>query len=164
VPDTLNLGTVSTAANSVSVDWASIALSGFPAANVHYPSDPWPTPAQWSNPTFWPVVLVQGDFSLPNDGRGLLAVTGNLTFAGSHSWDGIVLVGGAVKANGSGTVRGSIISGLNAKLSAGGPAIPDSVHGNFSVSYHSCDVTNALGAFTGLTAYQNATVDNWPNY
>jgi hypothetical protein len=162
-PNVLDLGDPLSTSNAITVDWGSVADGGVSGATVELPRDVWPSPSQWSDPSFWPIVFVRGNFALPSDGRGLLIVTGNLTMNGTRWWDGIVLVGGAVVANGSSTVNGATVTGLNIKF--GGSAIPaDSAHGSLTLRFHSCNIAKALAPFRGLSPYRNTTIDNWPTY
>jgi hypothetical protein len=73
-PHTLDLGSAAQAPNAIAIDWASIVGGSFAGATVNWPADPWPSGAQWADPSYWPVIVVEGDLTLPTDGRGLLAV------------------------------------------------------------------------------------------
>ena len=53
------------------------------------PGGSWPS---FSDPTAFPVILVNGDLSLPGSGHGLLIVTGKFTLNGNVNWDGVILV------------------------------------------------------------------------
>lgn len=159
-PDVQSLGGAPAAVDSVVMDWARISAGSLVPGAYDIPAGAWPAPAAWGNPTFWPVIVVQGDLTLPSDGRGLLVVTGDLRLTGGRAWSGVVLVGGAVWERGGNRVSGAVVSGLNRMLGIPAAAM-DTVQGAMSVRYHSCDVTRALAAFRGLAAYRNATVDHW---
>jgi hypothetical protein len=161
-PPVLDMGTATQTVAGVPLDWNGIVNGGALQADIEYPGGSWPTTANWSDVNFWPVIRVNGDFSLPADGRGTLVVTGNLTMSGSVSWRGIILVGGALTSNGNNTVSGAVISGLNTKL---GMAVPVSDVGNGTKTfrYNSCDVASASNGLTGLVPYKNASVDNIPS-
>lgn len=159
-PAQLLLGSAASAPDSVVIDWARISRGGLVAGEIDIPGNPWPAAKDWTNPDFWPVIVVQGDLTLPGDGRGLLAVTGNLRLTGGRAWSGVVLVGGAIYEQGGTRIAGAIVSGLNRKLGVPPPSV-DSVRGAMTVRYHSCNVALALDAFRGLSAYHNATVDHW---
>jgi hypothetical protein len=159
-PDILDLGPAVSAPDSVRIDWGRLLNGGVPDGSLDLPADPWPGAGQWSDPQFWPVIVVRGNLTLPSDGRGLLAVTGDLTLPGGRWWQGVMLVGGSVLERAGNRVHGAMVSGLNLKL--GGAPVPiDSVRGSFRVLFHSCNVARALAPFRGLSAYRNATVDNW---
>ena len=158
-PNTLYLG--SAAPDSIKIDWTQLRAGSVVPGEVDIPPASWPGPAQWADPNYWPVIVVQGDLALPTDGRGLLVVTGNLTMTGGRWWRGVVLVGGRVSERGGNRISGAMVSGLDLKI--GGGALPaDTVQGSFRVQYDSCMVSRALTAFRGLVPYQNATVDNIP--
>jgi Tfp pilus assembly protein PilX len=162
-PNVLDLGDLLATSNAITIDWGSVVDGGVSGTTVELPRDVWPSPSQWSDPGFWPIVYVRGNFALPSDGRGLLIVTGNLTINGTRWWDGIVLVGGNVVANGSSTINGATVTGLNAKSGAGStPA--DTAHGPLTMRFHSCNIARALAPFRGLSPYRNTTIDNWPTY
>ena len=159
-PDTLRLPTAS-APDSVKIDWARLRVGGVVPGEVDIPPSAWPGPAQWADPNYWPVIVVQGNLTLPSDGRGLLVVTGDLNLTGGRWWRGVVLVGGRVVERAGNRIHGAMVSGLDRKL--GGVATPvDSVNGPLRVQYDSCSVSRALTEFRGLAPYRNATVDNVP--
>lgn len=164
-PGLENLGTVQAAIDSVGVDWPNIRNQSAITPDIVIPGDSWPN---FSNPNYWPVIHVTGNFSLPGNGRGVLIVTGNLTINGNRRWDGIVLAGGRVTGNGNNRVIGATISGLDAMIQADPQAWAVSQglnsvgNGNKTYQYSSCNVAQALGAFGGLRPIQNAWMDNWP--
>jgi len=162
-PKILHMGNATQTANSVEIDWNGIVNGYSIQPDIEYPGGSWPTSSDWADPEFWPIIRVNGDFSLPADGRGTLIVTGNLDIGGSRQWRGIILVGGALTSNGNNTVDGAVISGLNVKL---GMSVPPSDVGNGTKTYryNSCDVASAVNGFVGLVPYRNAGADNWPAY
>ena len=159
-PNVLDLGIPATATAAVTVDWAAVVNHGIAAAAVRLPGGTWPNGAQWSNPTFWPVIVVRGNFTIPSDGRGLLVVTGDVTLPAMREWDGILLAGGSLTATGGATISGAALSGLNAKVGVPNAAA-DQVAGTFVAQYNSCSVASALVAFGGLAPMRNATIDRW---
>jgi hypothetical protein len=160
-PDELSLGSPASAPDSIRIDWARLRAGGVVPGEVVIPRDPWPPSGAWADPDYWPIIIVQGDLTLPTDGRGLLVVTGDLTLPGGRWWNGVVLTGGRVVERAGNRVHGAIVTGLDRKL--GGVAAPiDSVWGNFRVQYNSCNVARALASFRGLAPYGNTTVDNIP--
>ncbi|MGD8277530.1 MAG: hypothetical protein PVH00_05865, partial [Gemmatimonadota bacterium] len=68
------LGTPSETSDSVNIDWDAIVNQNLIWPDIVYPTDPWPNFS--SMPTYYPVIRVNGDLDLPQDGQGLLIVTG----------------------------------------------------------------------------------------
>lgn len=101
--------------------------------------------------------------SLPTSGRGILIVTGNFAINGGQSWDGILLVGGTATSNGSTTIRGAAISGLNQQIGVAVPA-SDIANGTKIFRYNSCLMARALRPFQGIVPMDNAWTDNWASY
>lgn len=139
------------------------ALAGWPAAN----------------PNAYPVIRVNGDFTLPLvGGQGTLIVLGNFTISGNNLWHGILLVGGTMTSNGNGAVNGATMSGLNTLLTAAQldtaqrksssplSATPAAAtaNGTKTFQYNSCDVANAAGGLASYSVYPNAWMDNLVTY
>ena len=166
-PDIENLGSITSAMDKVTIDWEGIVDGTTLTPDVSIPGDAWPS---FSDPNYWPVIKVTGDFTLPTDGRGILIVTERLTISGARNWAGVVLVGEHVVGDGNNGVSGALISGLNVKLALNPAAYAASVgqnsigNGVKRIHYNSCYIAQALGAFGGLTAYRNAWFDNWKMY
>ena len=128
----------------------------------------------------YPVVRVNGDFTLPSSGgQGTLIVMGNLSISGSNKWRGIILVGGQMTSNGDGTVLGATMSGLNtmftqaqldsakaiaptASLSLNPPAA--TANGTKTYQYDSCEVSKAAGGLASYSVYPNAWMDNFVTF
>jgi Tfp pilus assembly protein PilX len=93
-----------------------------------------------------------GEIKLNNvTGYGILLIKGDLELAGNITWNGLIIVTGKIKTTGGGkdakNIYGQIYAGQN--------DIGDSaVSGSVTVSFHSCNVTNAL-------ASQPLKVVNW---
>ena len=147
-------------ADSVTIDWNGIVNGSAVTPDVTIPPGSWPS---FFDTTYYPVVRVNGDFTLPGDGRGLLIVTGSLTMSGNVTWHGLVLVGNNVTSNGNDGVDGATITGLNIKL---GAVVPEQDVGNGTkrFNYNSCTIARALSRYGQLVPYTNAWVDNWPTY
>ncbi len=166
-PPIKDMGTVDAFSDSVSIDWAGILSGSALTPHIVIPGGSWPS---FSDPNYWPVILVTGNFSLPGDGRGTLIVTGDLTINGNKDWEGIILTGGHVTGNGNNGIAGAFVTGLNVLLSAN----PDSTaaamgtndvgNGAKPIYYNSCHIASALARFGGLTTYPNAWTDNWATY
>ena len=101
--------------------------------------------------------------STSSDGRGTLIVTGDLTISGSLHWDGIVLVGRTLTADGNNTVLGATISGLNVIFGETVPA-SDVGNGTKTYQYDSCAVAAAANRFSALVLIPNTWIDNWASW
>jgi hypothetical protein len=90
-------------------------------------------------------VFVDGDYSLNEDGEGLLLVTGDLTTHGGISWSGMILVIGTGSytrnGGGEGTINGAIV--------AANIAGPDGVYGTAD------DCTGGDGGFDTASFDEN---------
>jgi hypothetical protein len=114
-PPVLDLQSPPGAYDAVKIDWDGIVNHNLIVPDLIYPTNPWPG----SFPsTYWPVIRVNGNLSMPGNGQGTLIITGDLTITGSISWAGVVLVGGQLYANGNNNIQGAVVSGLNVKLGA----------------------------------------------
>ena len=109
-PDILDLGTAAQTVGAVAIDWNTIVNGNAWQPDLVIPGSAWPSAAQWADATYWPVIRVNGSYSLPGDGRGTLVVTGDLSVGGSKTWDGIILVGGVLTSSGTSTVNGAVVS------------------------------------------------------
>ena len=158
-----NIGTPGvggTAKDEVKIDWAAIlAGTAFPA---DYVGPTWPTAAQFNN---WPVTRVNGDLTLASGGKGILIVTGDLTWNGTplKTWEGLILVGGVLTANGQGNIYGALVTGLNTKV---GTAVGQSDLGNGTKDYEydSCALARALGHIGSIQRVRNGWTDTWSSY
>ncbi|HVH66952.1 MAG TPA: hypothetical protein VM716_03715 [Gemmatimonadales bacterium] len=160
-PPVLNLGTQQQSIQATKIDWDAIVNKGAIPPDYTIP------PTSWGSIDFsankWPVIMVNGDFTLPNAGQGTLIVTGTLTVSGSNMWNGVILAGGNVVSNGNNTVEGAVVSGLNVTF---GQSVPMASIGNGTKTYqyNSCNVLKALAKQAKLVPLTNAWVDNWPTY
>ena len=146
--------------DSVKIDWAGLAGGTAVTPDITIPPGSWPS---FTNPNYWPTILVQGNFALPGDGQGTLIVTGSLTISGNITWNGVLLVGDNLTSNGNNAVNGATVTGLNVKLGATLP--PNDIgNGTKSFNYNSCNVAKAMAGMGQLVGYSNAWVDNWPTY
>ena len=57
----------------LAIDWPGIVNMTALIADIVIPGSSWPS---FSDPDYWPVIHVTGDFTLPTTGRGVLIVTG----------------------------------------------------------------------------------------
>jgi len=152
-------------ATTLQLDWSSIVNGGIVKFDYTLTGTVgWPLLAMASS---WPAIYVNSAAALSldatNSGRGLLVVRHDLVLNGSFSWNGVILVGGVLTSNGSGTVEGAVVSGLNEKL--GESVLTSDVgNGTKTFSYNSCYVKSSLSAVGSLTPMTNARLDNWPGY
>jgi hypothetical protein len=161
-------GVAGTARDSVEIDWNGIVNQNVIPADVVYNGLNWPLQAATPgvlDMTEWPVVRVNGDLTMPQSGKGILIVTGNVTWNGTplKTWEGLVLVGGTITGNGNANIYGGIITGLNIKL---GQAVPNYDVGNGTkiYQYDSCALSRALGQLGSLQRVRNGWTDTWSSY
>jgi hypothetical protein len=148
--------------DSVHIDWASIVNANAIQPTITIPGGSWPTATQWTDTTFYPIIRINGDYTPPSSGRGMLIVTGNLTLNGSIGWKGVLLVGGDIVSNGDNGISGATVSGLNVKL---GTYVPISTgNGTKQYNYNSCEVAKATTPAGALVTLRNTWVDNWVEY
>jgi hypothetical protein len=165
-PPLRSLGSYDEAAASIPWDWADIVEGGALLPDITIPGDRWPDSFSSED---WPIILVNGDLSLPSSGHGLLVVTGSLRMNGRVDWAGLVLVGDRVTGNGNNGIQGAVFSGLNVLLgepSILGPTIGTNSVGNGTkrIHYNSCAISLALEGLGGLVAIPNTWSDNWAMY
>jgi hypothetical protein len=157
----------SIAPDSVAIDWNGIINLGAITPTITIPGGSWPTAAMQASfadtlSTYYPIIRVNGDFSLPSEGTGMLIVTGSLTLNGSVGWRGVLLVGNDITSNGNNGIVGATVSGLNVKL---GTYVPGSTaNGTKQYNYDSCEVAKATTSMGALVTLRNTWVDNWVEY
>jgi hypothetical protein len=148
---------------AVDIDWAAIVAGTKLPPNYTLPT--WPTAAQFNN---WPVTKVNNSggptFVMPSPGgKGILIVTGDMQLNGGVAWDGLVLVGGIITANGLNRLSGAVVSGLNVKL--GMNVLPAAIsNGQKDYKYDSCNLARALGQVGSIQRVRNGWNDVWPSY
>jgi hypothetical protein len=175
-PPIQEMGTQAEMASQIKIDWLGITNPAAPAISPTHiicqpgttgydsnwtPCGSWPTAADFQDPGFWPVIVVNGSKKgLPENGRGTIIATGDFELDGGDSWDGIVLVGGAMRDNGTGAVAGAVVAGLNVLK---GWSVEESsrAFGTKSYTYDSCKVTEAASSLARMTPIDNAWSDNW---
>jgi len=159
----------SVAPDSVAIDWNAIVNGNSVEPSIILPGGVWPTAALEASfddltgaHAYYPIIRVNGDFSLPSSGTGMLIVTGHLTLNGSVGWRGVLLVGGDITSNGNNGIQGATVSGLNVKL---GTYVPSSTaNGTKQYNYNSCEVAKSTSAMGALVTLRNTWVDNWVEY
>lgn len=168
-PPIEDMGGFQEAADSAFIDWEGIVNGTALTPDVTIPPESFPSSAAFANSGFWPVILVNGNHTLIRSGRGILIVTQNLTILGGRTWEGIILVGGAITGNGLNGIYGAIMSGLNIKLGdaallAVSIGMSSLAQGTKDIHYNSCHIADALSGFGGLAPYPNTWSDNWATY
>ena len=150
----------------IGIDWHGIVNMGLIPADYTIPGSTFPS-ASWfaSNPTAYPVIRIKTNgYSVPNDGRGLIIADSNIFFPTGSDWRGIVLVGGAISAIGTGSIDGTVVSGLNKLLSTHPNPYDfsrkDTVSTTKRVRYSSCYVEDTADRLKIYFAMTNTWIDN----
>ncbi|MFL5479584.1 MAG: pilus assembly PilX N-terminal domain-containing protein [Gemmatimonadaceae bacterium] len=158
----------SVAPDSVAIDWNGIVNGNMITPTLVIPGAAWPSAAMTASfadtgSRYYPIIRVNGNFTLPTSGTGMLIVTGTLTVNGSTGWRGVILVGDDITSNGNNGIQGATVSGLNTKL---GTYIPDpsTANGTKQYNYNSCEVAKATTTMGALVTLRNTWVDNWVEY
>ena len=117
------------------------AIKNLPADHTVGSGEPFPATSGWE------VVKVTGSHyersAGARSGQGILVVEGDFTSNGSFEWDGLVLVGGTLRAsNGTEAVDGGIVTGLDELLGANVPTT-NVGNGTKIFKYNSCNVYKA---------------------
>lgn len=81
--------------------------------------------SHWATATTSTITFAEGDVD-PDDGKGLLWVTGHLTMRASRSWEGVIVVAGTGEFERSGSGTGHTWGGVVVANIAG----PDGIYGN----------------------------------
>jgi hypothetical protein len=154
----------------VKLDWATIKSGGAVPADITIPTGTFPASSVFAADTnYWPVIHVTAsNYTLPNQGRGMLIIDGDLTINGSNQWDGVILVGGVLTSNGNNVSEGATLSGLNYLVGAhpGPSTATDNAQANGTKSYvyNSCSVSKATSAMARYTMMPNTWMDNLAGY
>lgn len=149
----------------VGIDWNAIINEAIPA-DVTIPGGSWPAQSKFDDPLYWPVIRVKSNYTIPNDGRGLIIADSNLTIPGNVDWEGIILVGGNLTASGTGEVEGAVVSGLNNLLPGavnppdGTSSDNDVISGTRKMQYDSCKAARAAERLRMYFAWSNTWLDN----
>lgn len=151
----------SVAPDSVAIDWNAIVNLNSITPTITIPGGSWPT-AALADTNYYPIIRINGDYTLPSSGQGMLIVTGHLSINGSTSWKGVLLVGGDIISNGNNGIQGATVSGLNVKTGNYTPA--STANGTKEYNYNSCAVAKATTTMGALVTLRNTWVDNWVEY
>jgi hypothetical protein len=150
----------------IGIDWNGILNSNLIPADYTIPGSTFPS-AFWFaiNSTAWPVIRIRtNNYSIPNDGRGIIIADSNIVFPSGADWDGVVLIGGIARATGSGAIDGVLVTGLN-KLLASHPnpydfSAKDTVNTTKRVRYSSCNAEDSADKLKIYFAMMNTFMDN----
>ena len=157
------------------LDWAGIIGGSIPA-DYTVPPNAFPS-ATWfsNNPNSWPIIRIHSNnYTLPNQGRGMIIADSNFTISGSNMWDGVVLIGGSLTSNGNNTTAGATLSGLNYLLPGAAAPICDANHPQYCSSdnstangqktyvYNSCKVAKASQGLRSYKVLTNTWLDVVP--
>ena len=156
----------SVAPDSVAIDWNAIVNGNMITPTITIPGGSFPSDAAWADTTYYPIIRINGDYTISLGGgvigRGMLIVTGTLTFNGNSTWRGVLLVGNDITSNGTQNIQGATVSGLNIKL---GTYVPSATaNGTKEYNYNSCEVAKSTTAMGALVTLRNTWVDNWVEY
>ena len=155
-----NLGTQAQAIAATDIDWNGIVNNNAAQPSITIPPGSWPS---FSNPNYWPIIMLVGNTTLPGSGQGTLIVTGNLTINGNTTWNGVILVGGNLTSNGNNTVDGAVVTGLNVELGDGASKLARKREQDVPVQLVQRSQSDS-GDERQLVGYTNAWVDNWNGY
>lgn len=170
------LKTFSQDSASTKLDWAGITAGTTMPADINITtsgSSAFPTTGTFASDTnYWPIIHVfnrsatwTGLYTLPNQGRGILIVDGDLNINGSNQWDGVVLVGGQLTSNGNNVTSGTVMAGLNRLIGISASAVSDAdLNGTKSYMYNSCSVKKATSSMARYTMVPNTWMDNVAQY
>ena len=157
------------------LDWQGIVNgTSMPAdINITSTSSAFPSTGSFASDTnYWPIIHVYNRsatwnalWTLPNQGRGVLIVDGNLNINGSNQWDGVVLVGGQLTSNGNNVTSGTVMAGLNRLIGVSAAALLDAdLNGQKSYMYNSCSIRKATSSMARYTMVPNTWMDNLAQY
>jgi hypothetical protein len=157
------------------LDWLAVTNGTAMPADIIITatSSAFPSWGQFASDTnYWPIIHVYnrsaswtGNWTLPNQGRGILIVDGDLTISGSNQWDGVVLVGGKLTSNGNNVTSGTVMAGLNRLIGIPAGAVDDAnLNGTKSYQYNSCSIKKATSSMARYTVMSNTWMDNVAGY
>ncbi|HEX9484839.1 MAG TPA: hypothetical protein VF929_09655 [Gemmatimonadaceae bacterium] len=168
--------TFSQESSAVKIDWAGIKNGTSLNFDITIPNGTFPSTATFAADTnYWPVIHIVNNgpnpppsaYTLPNAGRGMVIVDGDLNINGSNQWSGVILVGGILTSNGNNVSDGATLSGLNALTGAkplASSADDATANGQKSYQYNSCSVAKATSAMARYTMLANTWMDDVAGY
>ena len=149
------LGSAGAVIDSTRIDWAKLVGGQFTPDYVGV------LPAAGNN-TYNSHYFV-GNLTLPaGQRRGLLVVTGTVTFSSGTHWDGVIVAGGDIDFGGNFAyvLHGMVISGLN------GTPTANRVRRNVGgvIRWDWCYAHASIASLMYLVPIKNAWVDTWSTY
>lgn len=132
--------------SSVTFDWAGI-LDGSVVDFDHVTTDG----SSWTSATGddWPVIFIDNGSRVSlsdaagHSGQGILIIRGDVKLEGDFHWDGVLMIGGALKSAGNNVVTGATVAGLNELLGVSEDDT-DLGNGQKTFQYHSCNILRAM--------------------
>ena len=156
-PPAQQLGAGVSVAAATGIRWTELLAGWGPRPDATVPPDPWPAAGTGGG---WPSIRIPGSGTLGagSSGRGTLVVESDLTLGDGFAWEGLILVGGALRLSGNATIRGAVASGL-----AGAPGVAADFGGHtIDVSFDACAVARAATRLTPPAAVIPGTwYDSW---
>jgi hypothetical protein len=164
------------AAAASPIDWPAIynGTAIIPQFTSDYQGNGFPTQAWFdANPTVFPVIFVANgppnsghEFILNHFGRGMLIVQDDILLNGNTAgWDGVLLVGGRIRTNGSNRVAGATVAGLNTQFGVTPqPSDINDLNGTKAFLYNSCTVSRAVAGLGSMRIYKNTWANNFKTY
>ncbi|MFW6198587.1 MAG: hypothetical protein ACOC5E_02065 [Acidobacteriota bacterium] len=97
----------------------------------------------------WPVIFVDNDSEVSlsdaagHSGNGILIIDEDVQLEGDFQWDGVMLIGGALKSDGNNQIHGGTVAGLD-ELLGENEDDTDLGNGEKTFQYHSCNLLRAM--------------------
>jgi type II secretory pathway pseudopilin PulG len=97
----------------------------------------------------WPVIFVDNDSQVSlsdaagHSGQGILIINEDVKLEGDFQWNGVLLIGGALKSAGNNVVNGGTLAGLD-ELLGENEDDTDLGNGEKTFQYHSCYLLRAM--------------------
>lgn len=143
-PPYLELPTRRDLARVSGLRWRALMDPDGPPRDVRWPEEPWPAFVPASR---WPIIELTASTRLDaaQSGRGAILARGDLELAKDFRWEGLILVGGALRITGPVRVEGGVMAGLDALT--GAPVSGHVVEGDgVELRFHSCHLREATRA------------------
>jgi Tfp pilus assembly protein PilX len=146
------LGSANAVIDSTRIDWAKLLAGQFTPDFVGV------LPPAGNN-TYQSHYFVGNETIGAGQRRGLLVVTGNVTFTTGTHWDGIIVAGGSIDFGPSFVLHGMAISGLG-----GSPEKNRILRGAGIIRWDWCYAHASIASLMYLVPVKNAWVDTWSTY
>ncbi len=156
------LGTENVVIDSTYIDWAKLVAGQFTPDHVNQLP-----PANNTDFSIYYYPDSTGTVQIPSGRRqGVLITQGGVQMLSGSEWDGIIVAGENLDANGNFpfTIYGMVITGLN--TSRGHNVQPNLVRrGNVRlIKWDYCYATASISSFSVLTPVQGSTTDSWKTW